>query len=141
MTTKCFTWSQNEAKMAPDLVPGASKMVPWSPLGGLWRPGGALGSQSQIFEGFGGPSGVPFWAPKSFKIWSKLKAKSSIAFYHSFLGSGGLQGHILETFLRHFEVLFGCPTAPWTKSRKQKQKSDDVTALSKFFQVPGSRKL
>ena len=45
---------ENEAPEGTELRQHGCKIVPWRPLGGLWRPGGALGGLRQIFERFGG---------------------------------------------------------------------------------------
>ena len=57
-------------------------------LGGVWTPSADFG--------------VPFWAPKSTKVWSKFEPKSGITFFHPFLASGGLRDHFRGSFWRCF---------------------------------------
>ena len=55
--------------------------------------------------GFWGPFWSRFGTPKSFKNWSKLQLKSSIAFITLFDPSGGLRGQFLEPSWGSFGVL------------------------------------
>ncbi len=53
-------WLGNGPKMVPKWFPTGSKIAPWRPPGGLWRPWGALGVPRQIFDRFQTPLGSHF---------------------------------------------------------------------------------